>query len=71
MPVLRKQKAGEASVRLWSQEALQIPLPADAKEGQDCLRLRFGVDADRQLWLEGFDLLGEQQLSRQILGIVE
>ena len=71
MPVLRQQKAGEASVRLWSQEALQIPLPADAKEGQDCLRLRFGVDADRQLWLEGFDLLGEQQLSRQILGIVE
>ena len=35
------------------------------------LRLRFGVDAERQLWLEGFDLVGEQQLSRQILGIVE
>ena len=71
LPVLREQEAGKASVRPWDKEALQIPLPAEAQEGQDCLRLRFGVDADRQLWLEGFDLLGEQQLSRQILGIVE
>ena len=71
LPVLRSQAAGEASVRPWSQAALQIPLPAGAREGQDCLRLRFGVDAERQLWLEGFDLVGEQQLSRQILGIVE
>ena len=71
LPVLRSQEAGEASVRPWNQPALQIPLPAGAQEGQDCLRLRFGVDAERQLWIEGFDLVGEQQLSRQILGIVE
>ena len=71
VPVLRKQDAGEASVRLWDQPTLQIPLPDAAQAGQDCLRLRFGVDAERQLWLEGFDLVGEQQLSRQILGIVE
>ena len=62
---------GLASVRPWNQPALEIPLPAGAQEGQDCLRLRFGVDAERQLWLEGFDLVGEQRLSRQILGIVE
>ena len=71
LPVLRNQEAGEARVRPWNQPVLQIPLPAGAQEGQDCLRLRFGVDAERQLWLEGFDLVGEQQLSRQILGIVE
>jgi len=71
LPVLRSQEAGEASVRPWNQPALEIPLPAGAQEGQDCLRLRFGVDAERQLWLEGFDLVGEQRLSRQILGIVE
>ncbi|MFM8604442.1 MAG: Hsp70 family protein, partial [Cyanobium sp.] len=56
LPVLRSRPAGEARVRPWSGSPLQLPLATPGRQGDDRLRLRFGIDADGRLQLEGEDL---------------
>ena len=56
LPVLRSRQAGEARVRPWGGSPLLLKLATPGRQGDDRLRLRFGIDADGLLRLEGEDL---------------
>ena len=57
LPVLRSRPAGEARVSAWSGAPLRLPLDPPGRRGDDRLRLRFHIDANGDLQLEGEDLL--------------
>ena len=59
LPVLRSRQAGEARVHPWSGSPLRLTLATPGRRGDDRLRLRFGIDADGLLRLEGEDLQAE------------
>ena len=71
MPTLRRAAAGDPGVTLWPGGETELPLSAPVQDGQDRLALRFGIDRERQLWMEGEDLATHELLPRRILGIVE
>ena len=50
---------------------MELPLTPPVQDGEDRLALRFGIDRERQLWMEGEDLATHELLPRRILGIVE
>lgn len=56
LPVLRSRPAGEAAVRPWSTPPLVLPLASPGRRGEDRLRLRFAIDREGALVLEGEDL---------------
>ena len=56
LPVLRSRPAGEAAVRPWSTPPLVLPLASPGRRGEDRLRLRFAIDSEGALVLEGEDL---------------
>jgi hypothetical protein len=45
-------------------------LQPPGQAGQDRLRLRFSIDAEARLWLEGEDLVSEAPLELRCLGPV-
>ena len=62
LPVLRSRPAGEAAVRPWSTPPLVLPLASRGRRGEDRLRLRFAIDGEGMLVLEGDDLaLGDPE----------
>ncbi|MEB3177194.1 MAG: Hsp70 family protein [Synechococcus sp.] len=71
LPTLRQTPAGEARVTPWAGRTVEIPLSGAVEEGRDRLRLRFSINADQQLTMEGQDLATNTPLPRQVLGIVE
>ncbi|RCL55464.1 MAG: Hsp70 family protein [Synechococcus sp. MED-G71] len=71
MPTLRAAQAGDPQVNLWAGGAAELALKPPIKDGEDRLALRFGIDQQRQLWMEGEDLATKELLPRRILGIVE
>ena len=70
VPVLRRRPAGEAAVEPWPRQPAPLPLEPPGQQGADRLRLRFRVDPEGQLRLEGDDLLSGEPLSEQLLGPV-
>jgi molecular chaperone DnaK (HSP70) len=56
LPVLRGRGAGEARVEPWSSAPARLGLASPGRRGEDRLRLRFAIDADGWLVLEGEDL---------------
>jgi molecular chaperone DnaK (HSP70) len=70
LPVLRRRPAGAAVVQPWTTPLPPLPLPTPGRAGEDCLRLRFRIDAGAQLILEGEDLRDEQPIGPLCLGPV-
>ena len=70
LPTLQDQSAGEISHQPWPREALVLPLEPAGASGEDCLRLRWSIDADAQLRLEVKDLRSGQAWSHASLGAV-
>jgi hypothetical protein len=57
-------------VEPWPRQPAPLPLEPPGQQGADRLRLRFRVDPEGQLRLEGDDLLSGEPLSEQLLGPV-
>ena len=70
LPILRRRPAGAAAVQPWSTPPPPLPLAAPGRAGEDCLRLRFQIDAEGVLILEGEDLRGGQPIGPLRLGPV-
>lgn len=70
LPVLRRRPAGSAAVEAWPGPAVALPLQPPGQPGDDRLELRFAIDADGLLQLEGTDLLSQQPLTPVALGRV-
>jgi hypothetical protein len=58
LPVLRRRAAGTAAVTPWTSPPATIPLSQPGQQGLDCLRLRFRIDGNGVLVLEGEELAG-------------
>lgn len=70
LPVLRRRPAGEGMVEPWGQPPTPIPLRPPGQTGVDRLTLRFRIDSEAQLWLEGEDLVSGTSLEPRVLGPV-
>jgi hypothetical protein len=70
VPQLRRRPAGEAAVAPWRQGPDPLPLQPPGQNGQDRLRLRFWIDDEARLRLEGEDLLTGAFLEPRCLGPV-
>jgi hypothetical protein len=70
LPTLQEQAAGEVSHQPWPGEALVLPLEPAGEQGEDCLRLRWSIDAEAQLQLQINDLRSGQTWSHPMLGAV-
>ena len=62
--------AGSAAVEAWPGPAVALPLQPPGQPGDDRLELRFAIDAEGLLQLEGTDLLSQQPLTPVALGRV-
>jgi len=70
VPVLRRRPAGEGAVEPWRDPLAAIALQPPGQAGEDRLRLRFRIDAEAQLQLEGEDLISGEPLEPRGLGPV-
>ena len=70
LPVLRRRAAGAAAVTPWAQQPGALPLEPAGQPGNDRLELRFSIDAQGLLSVEGTDLLSQQPLPARCLGRV-
>lgn len=70
LPVLRRRPAGSAAVEPWATPLPPLPLRSPGRAGEDCLRLRFRIDAAGQLIVEGEDLRDGRPLDPLRLGPV-
>ena len=69
LPTLR-DNSGAPRVRPWETPATYLPLDQPGSPGQDCLRLKFSLDEQAQLVMDGEDLRSGGSLPRQVLGPV-
>ncbi|MFN7900871.1 MAG: Hsp70 family protein [Synechococcaceae cyanobacterium] len=58
MPVLRRREVGAAAVTPWASPPLALRLSQPGRQGQDCLRLRFRINRNGMLVVEGEELAG-------------
>ena len=70
VPLLRRRPAGEAAVEPWAETLAPLALQPPGQAGEDRLRLRFQVDAEAQIVLEGDDLATGERLEPRRLGPV-
>ena len=70
LPVLRRRPAGDAAVAPWPQQPEPLALDPPGGQGHDRLRLRFRIDGEGQLSVEGEDLSSGQTLTPRRLGPV-
>ena len=70
LPTLQEQTGGEVSHRPWPSDPLVLPLDPAGDQGEDCLRLRWSIDAEAQLQLEINDLRSGQTWTQPMLGAV-
>lgn len=70
LPLLRRRPAGAAAVEPWALPLPPLPLQPPGRAGEDCLRLRFRIDAAGQLILDGEDLRDGQPIGPLALGPV-
>jgi molecular chaperone DnaK (HSP70) len=70
LPVLRQRPAGSSRVEPWAEPPEAVPLQPPGEPGDDRLELRFRIDGEGILQLEGTDLLLQQPLAPRALGRV-
>ena len=70
LPVLRQRAAGSSRVEPWPEPPEAVPLQPPGEPGDDRLELRFRIDGEGILQLEGTDLLLQQPLTPRALGRV-
>ena len=70
LPTLQEQATGEIAHQPWPGDALVLPLEPAGEQGEDCLRLRWSIDAEAQLELEINDLRSGEKWSYPRLGAV-
>jgi molecular chaperone DnaK (HSP70) len=70
LPVLRRRPAGDPDVEAWSRQPAPLELRPPGQRGEDRLRLRFSIDGEGQLLVEGEDLGGAAPLALRRLGPV-
>jgi len=70
-PVLRASGDGGATVIPWPSPPLRLTLRQPGRDGDDRLRLRFRIDDQRQLWVEGEELPEGPAIPAQRLGILD
>ncbi|MFN7229117.1 MAG: Hsp70 family protein [Synechococcaceae cyanobacterium] len=70
LPRLLRRPAGEKAVDPWPGPAPQLPLDPPGQTGADRLRLRFAINGDGQLLLQGNDLVSGEPLAPLTLGRV-
>jgi hypothetical protein len=70
IPVLRQRPAGVAAVEAWPPPTLRLALEPPGRAGEDRLLLRFSIDGEGQLLLEGEDLASGQPIARRRLGLL-
>ena len=62
---------GGATVIPWPSPPLRLTLRQPGRDGDDRLRLRFRIDDQRQLWVEGEELPEGPAIPAQRLGILD
>ncbi|BEV36721.1 Hsp70 family protein [Synechococcus sp. M16CYN] len=70
LPCLRENEAGKGRHQLWPGDPLVLPLSPPGKTGEDCLHLRWAIDAKAQLQLSVRDLRSNEQYPTMLLGTV-
>ena len=70
VPVIRSPQAGSAPVRPWSEIPLRLELTPPGGAGVDRLRLRFSINGQAELEMEGMDMVAGTVLPRVVLGTV-
>lgn len=70
LPVLLPRQAGGPQVRAWDRQPLPLRLDPAGRQGEDCLRLRFAIDAEGALTVRGQDLRSDREISPRTLGPV-
>ena len=71
LPILRIKKEADTRVTPWPGLSPCLDLDPPAQPGEDCLRLRFSIDAEALLQMEGQDLRSGMPVARQSLGPVQ
>ena len=69
LPTLRGS-SGTPRVQAWEARAANLPLNPPGNPGEDCLRLKFRLNEQAQLIVEGEDLRTGESLPQQMLGPV-
>ena len=69
--VLQAAGDGGTTVVPWPGPALRLALQQPGRDGDDRLRLRFRIDDDRQLWVEGEELPDGPAIPARRLGILD
>lgn len=69
LPTLRGS-SGTPRVQTWETRAAKLPLNPPGNPGEDCLRLKFFLNEQAQLIVEGEDLRTGESLPQQMLGPV-
>jgi len=69
-PVLRRQRAGSVAVEPWEQQPAALMLLPPGEPGEDRLELKFAINSDGELMVEGRDLLSDRAMPQRALGRV-
>ena len=70
LPTVRELATSESDHLPWPSDPLVLPLSPPGEIGQDCLHLRWSIDAEARLQLIVRDLRSQKQLPTVILGTV-
>ncbi|WP_320676189.1 Hsp70 family protein [Prochlorococcus sp. MIT 1300] len=70
MPTL-KSTNNTLTTKEWETVSASIPLNPPGQPGEDCIRLKFNIDSESMLQVDGEDLRTGNALKRQHLGLVK
>jgi molecular chaperone DnaK (HSP70) len=70
LPTVRELETSESDHLPWPSDPLVLPLSPPGEIGEDCLHLRWSIDADARLQLTVRDLRSQKQLPTVSLGTV-
>jgi molecular chaperone DnaK (HSP70) len=70
LPVLRQRPAGAPTVQAWEHLPAPVALEPPGRRGEDCLRLRFAINAEGMLTMCADDLRSAREIPQRVLGVV-